>query len=375
MNLDGKYKRLKFGLNFSPSYSTSNRVDASGSNGIVQSALMMPPVWPVYNSDGSYNYQGNGYWRIGNDYQHNAVLNPVAMANLQSDVVDRMAIVGKVFAELELYKGLTYNISFGGDYYGSHNDQYRSSELPLLGQKYYDVKSNPTAYSSSGFYFNWLVENKINYNTTIKDAHSINVVLVQSAQKETYKGDNVTATDFPNDYIQTISGGTVTKGASDKTQWTIASYLARMQYSYKGKYMASAAIRADGSSRFGKNNRWGYFPSAAAPHFEKFFQTFLFLPPIIWAVGILCKLSGRYPYYIVRITDLQVFFYLFYKFPGNFFAVMSINASTGSPQELFSPPPSASGRPREPAPGPAAAAPWTAASGTSPAFPGPPASA
>ena len=107
------------------------------------------------------------------------------------------------------------------------------------------------------------MENKINYNTTIKDAHSINVVLVQSAQKETYKGDNVTATDFPNDYIQTISGGTVTKGASDKTQWTIASYLARMQYSYKGKYMASAAIRADGSSRIGKNNRWGYFPSAS----------------------------------------------------------------------------------------------------------------
>ena len=226
------------------SYSTSNRVDASGSGGVVQSALMMPPVWPVYNADGSYNYQGNGYWRIGNDYQHNAILNPVAMANLQSDVVDRMAIVGKVFAEIEFFKGLTYNISFGGDYYGSHNDTYRSSELPLLGQKYYDTKSNPVAYSSSGFYFNWLIENKINYNTTINEDHSLNVVLVQSAQKETYKGDNVTATDFPNDYIQTISGGTVTKGNSDKTQWTIASYLARAQYSYKGKYMASGAIRA-----------------------------------------------------------------------------------------------------------------------------------
>ena len=97
----------------------------------------------------------------------------------------------------------------------------------------------------------------------INEDHSINAVLVQSAQKETYKGDNVTATDFPNDYIQTISGGTVIKGASDKTQWSIASYLARVQYSYKGKYMASGAIRADGSSRFGKNNRWGYFPSAS----------------------------------------------------------------------------------------------------------------
>ena len=86
----------------------------------------------------------------------------------------------------------------------------------------------------------------------INEDHSINAVLVQSAQKETYKGDNVTATDFPNDYIQTISGGTVIKGASDKTQWSIASYLARVQYSYKGKYMASGAIRADGSSRFGK---------------------------------------------------------------------------------------------------------------------------
>ena len=275
MNLDGQYKKFKFGVNFSPSYSTSNRVDASGAGGVVQSALMMPPVWPVYNADGSYNYQGNGYWRIGNDYQHNAILNPVAMANLQSDVVDRMAIVGKVFAEIEFFKGLTYNISFGGDYYGSHNDTYRSSELPLLGQKYYDTKSNPIAYSSSGFYFNWLIENKVNYNTTINEDHSLNLVLVQSAQKETYKGNNVTATDFPNDYIQTIGGGTVTKGNSDKTQWSIASYLARAQYSYKGKYMASAAIRADGSSRFGKNNRWGYFPSASAAwriSGEDFFQ-------------------------------------------------------------------------------------------------------
>ena len=74
----------------------------------------------------------------------------------------------------------------------------------------------------------------------------------------------MTATDYPNDYIQTVNGGTVTKGGSDKTQWSIASYLARVQYNYEGRYMLSAAIRTDGSSRFGKNNRWGYFPSASA---------------------------------------------------------------------------------------------------------------
>lgn len=264
MNIDGKYKRLKFGVNFAPSYSTSNSVDASGAGGIVQSALMMPPVWPVYNEDGSYNYQGNGYWRIGTDYQHNEVLNPVAMANLQSNITDRMSIIGKVYAELELYKGLTYKISFGGDYYGAHNDKYRQFALPLKGKNYYDMPSNPEGYSSSSFYFNWLIENQLTYNTTINEKHNLTAILVQSAQKETFKSNNVTATDYPNDYIQTISGGTVTKGYSEKSQWSIASYLARVQYSFSGKYMLSGAIRTDGSSRFGKNNRWGYFPSASA---------------------------------------------------------------------------------------------------------------
>lgn len=264
MNLDGKYKRLKFGVNFAPSYSTSNRVNASGAGGIVQSALMMPPVWPVYNPDGSFNYQGNGYWRIGTDYQHNEVLNPVAMALLQSDVTDRVSLAGKMFAELELWKGLSYKFSVGGDYYGAHNDKFRQSALPLKGKDYYDSPSNPEGHSSSSQYFNWLIENQLTYTTTVDEKHHLTAILVQSAQKETAKSNGVTATDYPNDYIPTIGGGTVTKGSSNKTQWSIASYLARVQYGYAGKYMFSAAVRADGSSRFGKNNRWGYFPSASA---------------------------------------------------------------------------------------------------------------
>lgn len=274
-NLSATSGKLKLGVNFAPSYSVSNSVDASGANGIVQSALMMPPVFPVYNEDGTYNFQGNGYWRIGTDYQNNEVLNPVAMARLQSDVTDRMSITGKVYAELELLKGLSYKFSLGGDYYGAHNDKYRNSTLPLRGKNYYDSPSNPVGYSSSRFYFNWLVENQFTYSTIINKNHNLTAILVQSAQKETLKLDNVTATDYPNDYIKTINGGTVTKGGSDKTQWTIASYLARVQYNYKGRYMLSAAIRADGSSRFGKNNRWGYFPSASAAwrvNDEQFFR-------------------------------------------------------------------------------------------------------
>ena len=264
-NLDGKSGRFKYGMNVAPSYSESNRVNASGSygsGGVVQSALASCPIWPVYNEDGSFNYQGNGYWRIGNDYQHNEVLNPVALAKLNSDKVERFALVGRLFAAFDFGKGISFQTSFGGNYYGAQNDTYRASELPLIGKAYYDSPSNPVGESSHGSYYNWLWENQLTYSGSFGE-HSISAVLVQSAQKETYRGVDVKATDYPNDYIQTISGGTVSDGSSSTTQWALASYLARVQYSYKGRYMASAAIRADGSSRFGKNNRWGYFPSAS----------------------------------------------------------------------------------------------------------------
>lgn len=277
MNLDGKYKNFKYGVNFSPSYSKSNKVNASGdynSGGIVQSALTSCPIWPIYNEDGTFNFQGNGYWRIGTDYQHNEILNPVALATLQSEVIDRMSMTGRAFLGYDICKGLSFQTSFGGSFYGAIDNKYRSSELPLRGKAYYDAPSNPEGYTSAGFYFNWLIENQLTYDRTFGD-HSLNVILVQSAQKETYKTLNVTATDYPNDQNQTIGGGTVSDGDSKTEQWSLASYLARVQYNYKGKYMLSAAIRADGSSRFGKNNRWGYFPSASAAwriSGEPFFQ-------------------------------------------------------------------------------------------------------
>ena len=265
-NLDGKYQRLSYGANMSPSYSESNRVNASGSyssGGVVQSALTSCPIWPVYNDDGSFNYQGNGYWRVGNDYQHNEILNPVALATLCKDKVTRFNFTGRIYVGFDFGRGFKFQTSLGGNYYGANNETYRPSTLPLLGKDYFDKPSNPIAEASTGSYYNWLIENQLTWYRDF-GKHSVNAVVVQSAQKETYKGVYVKATDYPNDYIQTITGGTVSDGTSKTTQWSLASYLARAQYSYDSKYMLSAAIRADGSSRFGKNNRWGYFPSASA---------------------------------------------------------------------------------------------------------------
>src|SRR5690606_36930402 len=110
---------------------------------------------------------------------------------------------------------------------------------------------------------NWVWENKLSYTKSFKD-HNLNAILVYSAQKETTKNNRVEATDFPNDMIHTIAGGKVVNGTSGIQEWALNSYLSRVQYNYKSKYMLTGAVRADGSSRFGKNNRWGYFPSVSA---------------------------------------------------------------------------------------------------------------
>lgn len=265
MNLDGKFQRFKYGANLAPSYSESDRVNASGAftnEGIVQSALAMHPFFPIYNPDGSFNYDGNGALRIGNDYQHTEVLNPVALASLKKDQVRRFALVGRAFLGLDFGRGFEFQTSIGGNYYSANNETYRSGELPLRGKSYYNKSSNPVAESSNKSYYNWLWENQLTWNRTFGN-HSINAVLVQSIQKETITGLWVEATDYPNDYIQTITGGTVNDGSAQTEQWSLASYIARASYNYDGRYMLSAAILGDGSSRFGKNNRWGYFPSAS----------------------------------------------------------------------------------------------------------------
>ena len=111
-----KSDKVELGVNFSPSYSIEDRVDRDNNKGVVINALMMPPVWPVYNEDGSYNYMGNGFWKIGTDYQHNAVLNPVAMANLTKDQVTHANLLGNFYFQWEIIKGLKYKFSAATNY-------------------------------------------------------------------------------------------------------------------------------------------------------------------------------------------------------------------------------------------------------------------
>jgi TonB-linked SusC/RagA family outer membrane protein len=275
LKYSAKSGKVKLDVNVTPSYSIENRVnsdDSYNNEGIVQAALASCPIWPVYNPDGSFNYQGNGYWRLGTDYQHNEVINPVAEAMLIKNNIIHANVDGAIALGYEIFKNLDFKTSGSVNYNQYYNEYYRPSTLPNIGSKYalavdpYYVPSNPLAKSSSTYFLDWVWENTLTYKKTFNNSHHLNILGGFTSQREKSKAFSVSTTGATNDLLPNIAGGTsaVGKPPYSVNEWTLMSYLSRVQYDYKSKYLLSAAIRADGSSRFGSNNKWGYFPSISA---------------------------------------------------------------------------------------------------------------
>ncbi|KIO75361.1 membrane protein [Pedobacter lusitanus] len=277
LNLEGKKGKFRYGVNFSPSVINEKRVNANGAysvngGGIVASALHYSPIFPVYNTDGSYSFAQNS-WSPGTitTLPNNTVAsgngetqawNPVALAMLQKDDVSSHRMTGSAFVEAEIIKDLKYKIQLGADLFNSSEDTFRPSIIPQS-----NTAGNPlseaTGSSRTIKETNWLLEQTLNYNKTLGD-HSINALLGWSNQKDDLSGNYAFASKgFISDQVEYLSAGLVTNGTSTRTQWALASGIARLQYSYKGKYLFTGSVRADGSSKFGKNNKWGYFPSAS----------------------------------------------------------------------------------------------------------------
>ncbi|XWW47805.1 TonB-dependent receptor [Fibrella sp. USSR17] len=257
-NLDIKSGRLSVGFNLNPTFAHHDLIKAEGpylADGVIGLAVQMAPIWPVYNANGSYNFDANGW-----GYGATSILNPVAVAKEISDKLDQIRLLGNAYAQYDIAKGLSYRLSLGADLNNFQRDYYRPSTVEIRDRK---GPSIPTGFSRTQSYIDWLVEHTLNYNRTV-GRHTFSALAGFSSQKDRRTASELTATNFPNDLVQTLNAGQVTAGSSDIQEWSLLSYLARVQYDYDGRYLVSAAIRTDGSSRFGAANRWGSFPSVSA---------------------------------------------------------------------------------------------------------------
>lgn len=259
--VDVNYRKFSFGTNLSFNYSVYDIVpteDRFKEETIVASALAMSPIMPVYNADGSYNFD---QWRW--QYAQPQIVNPVALANEKEDQMKRYRFMGNAYGEYELYDGLKFRTSFGVDFNSYSRSYYRPSTLPTSLNP--TPPSIPEGSKRDKNMLNWVWENTLSYSKTFHKDHQLSAVAGWSAQKESVNTSLIAGTGYPNDLVHTVNAATsVTDWDATAYEWSLLSALARVQYSYKGKYMLSGALRADGSSRFGQNNRWGMFPSVSA---------------------------------------------------------------------------------------------------------------
>ncbi|MDR1408322.1 MAG: TonB-dependent receptor, partial [Tannerella sp.] len=252
---------LKVGINLAPTYIHENLITAGhwASNGVVLAAGATSAIVPVRTPDGSWDSQAR--YAVASDGL-TGVTNAVANALDIDNSRNTLRLFGNVYAEIAFLKNLKFKSTLGTDVMQSRSKYFYPSNVPSNGTVAPLPSTARNGNTENREILNWLNENTLTYTGTF-GLHEMDAVAGFTVQKNVYNQSRVEASDFPDDIIRTMNNGKVKTGTSDMNEWSLLSYLARVNYRYNNRYYLTASIRADGSSRFGKNNRYGYFPSGS----------------------------------------------------------------------------------------------------------------
>jgi len=259
-NLRHKFSdKFRTGMNISLSRSESQMFGDKGKSDAVSMALQSDPIFPVFTENGTLSHRDpESIWNVFEPYYFQ-LWHPYSYTRETENEKIINNIMAASFLEYDILPGLTLKTSMSGTTDYQLYQDYRNTGQNYGQAQYREAEAN----QKSQLLFNWIWENTLNYNKSIGD-HSLAAFLGYSVQKQRTDYEEITASGFPNDLVKTINAATTISDAeTTKTEWSMISYIARANYSYKGKYLFSAALRSDGSSRFGANSRWGYFPSAS----------------------------------------------------------------------------------------------------------------
>ncbi len=255
--------KIKIGFNLAPSYTINNTPSSDGAfyatnlnsavpGGLFNNAMLTWPIATYQNADGSLPLSVDGAFPTPNWYR---------AAQEITNETKSSRILSNAKIQYEPIKGLnlksTFNIDLGTSAFANFNPSTASTVFASLPPVTASAVNQDTKYTS------WLNENTATYNKIIGD-HSLEILVGFTSQKYRSEISQIRATNFPDDRIHTIQSALNidrTNTFNDIQEWGLLSYLSRVNYSYKGKYLLTAAIRRDGSSRFGTDNRWGNFPS------------------------------------------------------------------------------------------------------------------
>ena len=241
-------KWLKFSNNITFSADTKK----SGSYNIGD-ALKALPIYPVKNEDGSWSGpDGNSEW-------YGSTRNPIGPTELNKSQTDGYNFLVNLTAELTFTKWLKFKSTFGYDAKFWFIDNFTPK---------YNWKPTPTEetsrYKSDNKSFTYLWDNYFLFDHTFAEKHRVGLMAGMSAQWNTNDYLNAQKNVFMFDNVHEMDNGEEMYAiGGNETEWALLSYMARVNYSYEDRYLLTATIRRDGSSRFGKKHRWGTFPSVS----------------------------------------------------------------------------------------------------------------
>ena len=238
------------------SYYVDGKEQANGKDAPIMYALNLPPIYPLNNPDGTYGSMVRNPEILAGD-----VANPIGIAEQVYDRRSRSGWLGTIFAEWEIIKNLKYRISVNGGLRDNTRKNYRASNIDFDGSK----APRPAEASNERWLDkDWVIENTLNYNLTLEQKHVFSFLVGYTAQSHAYEHMRGESRGFPNDNIKTLNAGTMYNLTSDESEYSLISWLGRINYVYDNRYLLTATLRRDGSSRFGINRKWGTFPSVSA---------------------------------------------------------------------------------------------------------------
>lgn len=272
INLDAQItKRLSLSVGYSMYDAKNKVVQAEGrmiNDGVIQSALMYLPNLPAYEPNG--DYARSAMINMKSDWGMNFPENPLAIAN-ELDIQEKMSrhnlnlnLVYTILPDLKL------SARVGQQWYNYRYFYYRPMSIGRDAAPAYseELRSSNIGRSSSSYDVDRLGEFTLSYKKDF-GRHHLDALGGYTLQRKTYDRLGVEATGFADDRIHEVTGHG--SNASDiklyetrKAAWSMMSFLARVNYSFDDRYTLTGSFRADGSSRFGVNGRWGYFPSVSA---------------------------------------------------------------------------------------------------------------
>ncbi|MBD3661664.1 MAG: SusC/RagA family TonB-linked outer membrane protein, partial [Arenibacter algicola] len=251
--------KLRLGETLALSFNDQNPEGGLNSGrSLIEHAIKMAPYLPVYNSANLGGFQGPSSPNDGQDAE-----NPVRIQKLRDFSNKNVIINGSIYGEYEILDGLNFKSQLGLIYDNYLNEQF----TPAYNQDSENTGTGTQVYANivknTGINKDIIFTNSLNYTKSFNDLHNFELLLLYERQdaKNSYINNN--SRNFLSNTIKELSNQD-SNISSATTKYARVSYLGRLNYNFDQRYIFAASLRRDASSRFGANNRWGWFPSLAA---------------------------------------------------------------------------------------------------------------